>query len=257
MSTHAQSGRGSVEIASPNAFCTGLGAFSASRRTRSRTPPAIGMSARGSRLPDPDVDHRVPKRWNVAGCRRPGSRHVRTFDSGSAIAAQLVSSIEDGKEQPKQRLYTEHQRSQRVQKLTMRDCHDRANETGGRNQYPEPQRSANEPRGHANAGTRPAGTGRSTGFCTSWPESRSATPARAGLLRAQEGRRQSPDGSDALREAPSLRHRLPTDAQPLNATAGDEPGRANGKRLCLQRDRLTSQRRLFGQATSRTRRDPA
>jgi transposase len=27
----------------------------------------------------------------------------------------------------------------------------------------------------------------------------------------------------------------------------DGPGRANGTRLCLQRDRLSSQRRLFGQ----------
>ena len=33
------------------------------------------------------------------------------------------------------------------------------------------------------------------------------------LLRPQEGRRQSPDGSDALRQAPTVRHRLPDHAQ--------------------------------------------
>ena len=41
---------------------------------------------------------------------------------------------------------------------------------------------------------------------------------RPRLLRAQEGRRQSPDGSDAMRQTPALRHRLPTDARRLRSS---------------------------------------
>jgi transposase len=37
--------------------------------------------------------------------------------------------------------------------------------------------------------------------------------------------------------------------------AATSPGRANRQRLCLQRARLTAQRRLFGRTTSRTRHD--
>jgi transposase len=37
----------------------------------------------------------------------------------------------------------------------------------------------------------------------------------------------------------------------------DGPGRTTGQRLCLQRDRLTSPHRLFGQVTSQTRQDQA
>ena len=54
---------------------------------------------------------------------------------------------------------------------------------------------------------------------------------RPRLLRPQEDRRQSPDGSDAMRQAPALRHRLPTDAQRRHEAPGDGPGRATGKRL--------------------------
>ncbi|WP_211754721.1 transposase, partial [Nocardioides gansuensis] len=46
-----------------------------------------------------------------------------------------------------------------------------------------------------------------------------------------EGRRQSTDGSHAVRETTPLRHRLPADAPRRPQRRQDEPGRATGKRL--------------------------
>ncbi|MEJ7744583.1 MAG: transposase [Nocardioidaceae bacterium] len=48
------------------------------------------------------------------------------------------------------------------------------------------------------------------------------------LLRPQEGRRQSPDGSDALRQTPALRHRLPADAQRRHAALSEHSGTGPG-----------------------------
>jgi transposase len=66
------------------------------------------------------------------------------------------------------------------------------------------------------------------------------------LLRAEEGRRQSADGGDAVREATTVRHRLPPDAQRRAGADGDGPGRTPGNVYRLQRDRLTSPCRFFG-----------
>jgi hypothetical protein len=52
-------------------------------------------------------------------------------------------------------------------------------------------------------------TGRSTGCCTSWPSSSSATHRRPGLLRLQSRRREDTPRSDARPQTPALRHRLP------------------------------------------------
>ena len=76
-----------------------------------------------------------------------------------------------------------------------------------------PHPSTPPPATRSDTGSPAEGTGRSTGSCTSWPASRSATPAGPRLLRAQEGRRQSTHGGHALRQTPTLRHRLPADAQ--------------------------------------------
>jgi transposase len=51
--------------------------------------------------------------------------------------------------------------------------------------------------------------------------------------------------------------RMVSDQNRRDQSIKDGPGRAPGQRLCLQRDRLTAQHRLFGQATSRTRHQPA
>ena len=72
------------------------------------------------------------------------------------------------------------------------------------------------------------------------------------LLRPQEGGRQDLDGSHALPEAAAVRRRLPTHGQRRRGP-DDEPGRTLGSDYEVQRDRLTSQYRLFEQVTSRTR----
>jgi hypothetical protein len=97
---------------------------------------------------------------------------------------------------------------------------------------------------------------------------RNPSPGRPGhrprtgrLLRTQEGRRQGAHGSNALRQAPAVRHRLPDDVERRRARHRAQvrrgPGRTTGTRLRLQRDRLTSPHRLFGQVTSRTRNSDA
>ena len=73
------------------------------------------------------------------------------------------------------------------------------------------------------------------------------------LLRSQEGRREVLERSHALPQASTLRCRLPRDDRRPRNDDEDGSGRATGQRLCLQRDRLTTRYRLFGQATSRTR----
>ncbi len=73
------------------------------------------------------------------------------------------------------------------------------------------------------------------------------------LLRPQEVQREVLERSHALPEAATLRRRLPRDDRRPRRNDKDGSGRATGQRLCLQRDRLTAQHRLFGQATSRTR----
>ena len=72
------------------------------------------------------------------------------------------------------------------------------------------------------------GTGRSTGSCTSWPVSSSATRHGPGLLRTQESRRQGAHGSHALRQTTAVRHRLPADAQRRRPAAGTGPGGQRG-----------------------------
>jgi len=52
-----------------------------------------------------------------------------------------------------------------------------------------------------------------------------------GLLRTQEGRRQIRHGSHALRQTPTVRHRLPDDAQRHRPRSPDGPGRTTGTRL--------------------------
>ena len=79
----------------------------------------------------------------------------------------------------------------------------------------------------------------------------------AGLLRAQDRRRQDPDGSTALPQTADLRRRLPPAARrcPHRAVRAPKrgPGRAPRGVTSIQRGRLTPAHRHFGSATSRTR----
>jgi transposase len=54
---------------------------------------------------------------------------------------------------------------------------------------------------------------------------------RPHLPRPQASRRERTHGSDAVRQTPALRHRLPADAQRRDHTLNDGPGRATRKRL--------------------------
>ena len=99
-----------------------------------------------------------------------------------------------------------------------------------------------------------AATGRSTECCTSWPPSSSATPPRA----APTSTAPKADGKSSNEAMRCLKRRLSDIVyrdmvDDARSHMSDGPGRATGQRLCLQRDRLTTQHRLFGQATSRTR----
>ena len=77
-----------------------------------------------------------------------------------------------------------------------------------------PRRSTPPPATRSGTGCRAQGTGRSTGSCTPWPASSSATPPRAATYydrKKADGK--APDGSHALRQTPAVRHRLPDHAQ--------------------------------------------
>jgi hypothetical protein len=72
------------------------------------------------------------------------------------------------------------------------------------------------------------------------------------LLRPQSRRRENTDGSDALPQTQTLRHRLPPD-DPRRPGEGSGPGRTPGGGCWLQRGRLAPRCRHFGEVTSRTR----
>ena len=97
-------------------------------------------------------------------------------------------------------------------------------------------------------------TGRSTGCCTSWPSSSSATAhRRPRLLRPQSRRRARHRWKRcaALKRRLSdiVYHQMIIDAR----ASGNGPGRTRGGGYWLQRGRLAPQRRHFGEVTSRTR----
>jgi transposase len=77
------------------------------------------------------------------------------------------------------------------------------------------------------------------------------------LLRPQDRCRQVRQRGHALPQAPPVRHRLPHHAQRPGREQSDGPGRTPGRVTSIQRGRLTSPHRLFGQVTSRTRQDQA
>src|SRR5256886_8884134 len=77
------------------------------------------------------------------------------------------------------------------------------------------------------------------------------------LLRPQKGIRQDVDGSHEGAEAAAGAHPLPADDQRRHSIDGDGSGRTPGNVNKLQRDRLSSPYRLFGEVTSRTRRHTA
>ncbi|SPT51867.1 Uncharacterised protein [Actinomadura madurae] len=79
---------------------------------------------------------------------------------------------------------------------------------------------------------------------------------RTGLLRPQDSLGQNVDGSDAGPQMPPVRRRLPAHARRRAHAFGDGPGGTPGSGSRLQRGRLTSPCRHFGQATSRTRHHP-
>ncbi|MEU4602455.1 IS110 family transposase [Kribbella sp. NPDC023972] len=64
-------------------------------------------------------------------------------------------------------------------------------------------------------------------------------------------------GKSANEAMTPVRHRLPHHAQRPGHQQGDGPGRTPGRVTSIQRGRLTSPRRLFGQVTSRTRQGQA
>ncbi|MEV1319939.1 transposase [Micromonospora arborensis] len=69
-------------------------------------------------------------------------------------------------------------------------------------------------------------------------------------------RRSKEADRDAGAETTPVRHRLPKHDQRRHSSHGSGPGRTTGNDNWLQRDRLASPNRLFGEVTSRTRRDP-
>jgi transposase len=66
----------------------------------------------------------------------------------------------------------------------------------------------------------------------------------------------TPDGSHALPTTPAVQPRLPADGRRPETETGSGPGWALGDDFAIQRDRPDPGHRLFGQATSRTRRTP-
>ena len=80
---------------------------------------------------------------------------------------------------------------------------------------------------------------------------------RTRLLQRQESRREDLDGSHALPQTTPVQRRLPADAPRPGHHPGGGPGRALGDGSSILRDRPDPTRRLFGQATSRTRHTPA
>jgi hypothetical protein len=81
---------------------------------------------------------------------------------------------------------------------------------------------------------------------------RDPTEGRAYFDR-EKGHREDLDGSDEGAETAPVRHRLPTDDQRRLSNDGGGSGRTPGNLSELQRDRLSSPHRLFGEVTSRTR----
>ena len=80
-------------------------------------------------------------------------------------------------------------------------------------------------------------TDRSTGSCTSWPASRSATPASAVTTTTARRPTAKHHGGHAMHQTPALRHRLPADAERRQEAHGDGPGEGNRETTRLQRDR--------------------
>ena len=80
---------------------------------------------------------------------------------------------------------------------------------------------------------------------------------RTRLLRRQESRREDLDGSHALPQTAPVQRRLPADAPRPGHHPGGGPRRALGDGSSILRGRPDPGRRLFGQATSRTRHTPA
>jgi transposase len=69
------------------------------------------------------------------------------------------------------------------------------------------------------------------GCCTYGHRSAAQPHRRSRLFRPQEGHRKDLDGSDALPQTQTLRHRLPHHARRSRRQRGDGPGRTPGKRL--------------------------
>ena len=103
---------------------------------------------------------------------------------------------------------------------------------------PAPHPSTPRPATTSDTGYRVAGTDRSTRPSTSWPPSNCGIDPGSCLLRPQESQRQVIDGSDALPQTTTVRHRLPHHARrhrrtrhPSHSTGGGGSGRAPGQRL--------------------------